>query len=112
MANVQSPSQGVPGYRALAAVIGPHCGLSLFKHFSVLNTHSLLLQQAELLHLESDLEAAISVDRDDGLRYDEVALDLIKSRESAESSDQWDLILKIREKLRDYSIGRSIRPTK
>lgn len=103
MSNVQDPNQSSPGYRALAAIIGPYCGMALFKRFSILNAHSLLLQQAELLHLESDLEALIAVDRDDGLRYDEIALDLIKSGESGQSSDQWSLVLKIREKLRDYS---------
>jgi hypothetical protein len=45
-----------PGYPALADFMGQHGGMAMYKQFANLSTHSLLMQQVELLDLQRELE--------------------------------------------------------
>lgn len=91
------------GYYALAHIMGLGAGTAMFKRFAHLNVHSLLIQQAELLDLQRQLDVWISVDKSRGLQFDTVALDLIKAGKDGSNDEQWKLVLQIREKLRIYS---------
>lgn len=89
------------GYPALARLMGPYTGMAMYKRFGVLNAHSLLLQQAELLDLEQQFDLQAAVDRSAGLNYDEKALNLLHS--PTHSDKQWQLAKSVRERLKDYS---------
>jgi hypothetical protein len=45
-----------PGYPALADFMGQHGGMAMYKQFANLSTHSLLMQQVQLLNLQRELE--------------------------------------------------------
>lgn len=97
------------GYPKLATIMGPYKGMALFKRFAALNARNLLYMQAELLELQRQLDMAASFDREEGYSYDVEALALIKSDEEDEEQDdasQWQLFLKIRRKLKEYSQSR------
>ncbi|CAK1363880.1 unnamed protein product [Cercospora beticola] len=88
------------GYPALAQLLGPHSSMAMFKRFSRLSAHSLLMRQVELLDLERQLEVQAALDRDDGLKYDVKAIDLLQSSEH--NGQQWQIIKSIRENLDQY----------
>ncbi|KAL1626905.1 hypothetical protein SLS54_002443 [Diplodia seriata] len=83
--------------------MGPYPGMAIFKRFAELNAHSLLIQQAELLEVERELEAARASDTDDRLPYNEKAINLINSGETGPDNNQWQLVLKARELLEKYN---------
>jgi hypothetical protein len=85
------------GYAALARLMGPYRDMVQFSRLSRLNTYSLLVQQAELLKLERDLEITLGVDVN--ATYQKVARDITSDSESYEAN----LVLEIREKLKEYS---------
>lgn len=58
------------GYRALAALMGSYADIAQLRRVSKFNSHSLLIQQAELLHLERKFQSYAIVDRNRGLDYD------------------------------------------
>lgn len=58
------------------------------------------MRQAELLDLERQLEVQAALDRDDGLKYDVKAIDLLQS--SDHNGQQWQIIKSIRESLDQY----------
>ncbi|KAM0716127.1 hypothetical protein Q7P37_008641 [Cladosporium fusiforme] len=91
------------GYFALAHIMGLGSGTAMFKRFAQLNLHSLLIQQAELLDLQRQLDVAISVDKGRGLHFDTIALDLIEAGKDGINDEQWKLVMQIREKLRTYN---------
>ncbi|KAK3638735.1 hypothetical protein LTR56_012842 [Elasticomyces elasticus] len=92
------------GYTALATVMGPFHRMRMYKRFAALSAHNLLLQQAEVLDLESQLQAQVIADRKIGLPYERNARSMIESgRISDKSGHQWRLVLQIREKLSDYN---------
>jgi hypothetical protein len=82
-----------------------------FPRFRELNTKNLLYYQVELNDLEGQLRMVEQKDwkkRENSQegKYAKKAEDLIKSHELAPGSrgrKQWDLVIKIRERLRDYS---------
>ena len=93
------------GYRALADLMGtfPHTGM--YKRFASLNAR-LLIQQAEILHLETELRDLITDDRQAGFSYDENAQVLIASaQKDGIQAEQWRLTLEIRHKLKEYSVS-------
>ncbi|KAL0254265.1 hypothetical protein SLS55_009739 [Diplodia seriata] len=92
-----------PGYPTLARIMGPYPGMAIFKRFAELNAHSLLIQQAELLEVERELEAARASDTDDRLPYNEKAINLINSGETGPDNSQWQRVLKARELLEKYN---------
>ncbi|GME61005.1 hypothetical protein GTA08_BOTSDO00801 [Neofusicoccum parvum] len=91
------------GYPKLATIMGPYRGMALFKRFASLNARNLLYMQAELLQLELELDELASGDREEGLSYDVDAWSLMKPGEQEDGNRQWRLILRIREKLKEYN---------
>lgn len=91
------------GYHALASLMGPVGGMAQFKRFTKLNTHNLLMQQAEILHLENKLVAHVKVDHQEGLDYECNVGNMLAAHGAGMLDEQWQLILEIREKLKAYS---------
>lgn len=92
------------GYPDLAKIMGPHTGMGLFKRFASLNAKNTLYMQVELLDLEQQLEDLEDVDKEHmRLPYYRDAHALINSESEGLNSDQWHLVLTIREKLQQYS---------
>lgn len=97
----QCPRQ--TGYPALASVMGPFRRMSMYKRFSSLNSYSLLMRQAELIHLEARLQAFISAGKQAGLKYNESVYDMLQAAQSGGmDSERWELVLEIRRKLDEY----------
>ena len=98
------------GYRALAQYFTDEAGMAILSRFDTLNVQNLLYMQAEIFHLERELQSIASEDasapcteRKDS-RYS--VMNLQESLNGTESF-QWEKILEIREKLARYSIRQN-----
>ena len=98
------------GYPGLSKLMGHADGLGMFKRFTDLNMRNLLYMQAELLALEDELEIATCNDHHDPNSpsrklYSRSAKTLRASKDSSDprNREQWDKVLEIREKLKEYS---------
>jgi len=94
------------GYPGLAKFIGQDLdqGLGIFKQFSQLNARNLLYMQAELLCLEQELDVITHVDEhgtDPSTKN--FARSVWEMRKPA-IRPQWEKVLEIRGKLKDYSM--------
>src|SRR2546423_9509780 len=95
------------GYSKLAALIGKHHDLAIFRRFSVLNSKNLLYMQGELVQLEAELnmiELENRASRDPekvGFEYSVTAL--MGPHQSEDGHERWAKILEIREKLKEHS---------
>ena len=112
--NCQVSLDFVPQYRArtmghygkLAAMIGAHQEMALFRQFAALNAKSLLYMQSELVHLEAELS---SIEVDDTYSGDSqketFRVSVFDLKESCGTGKdlQWRKVLEIREKLKEYS---------
>lgn len=110
-----APSVSSPqGYGRIAEMLAIHPTNAVFRQFGALNALNLLYYQAELSQLEVDLCEAAKVDRDDtdpcrqlyfrshwllshGSTHD--------GQPTADSTAQWDLVLKMRCVVREYSMS-------
>ena len=95
------------GYPALSTLMGPHRGLAQFKRFAVLSTYSVLMQQAELLDLENQLQAHIAADQELSIGNNKSFLALSESVKNGDkiSNELWEILLQIRQKLKDYRMA-------
>jgi hypothetical protein len=95
----------IEGYPRLARVMGPR-NLSLFRKFAELNAFNLLQLQAELVYLEQELKILHEIDHTSGhptrTSHAKSAYTLRNSMGSG-NDQQWQKILEIREKLKEYS---------
>jgi hypothetical protein len=89
--------------------MGPYPGMSMFKRFAPLNARNLLYMQAEIVDLEQQLEI-LAVDDETGteVSHHDFAVKALKLRESildedGDHGDQWEKVLEIRERLKEYS---------
>ena len=93
-------------YTRLAALIGSHQELALFRQFAFLNAKNLLYMQSELVHLEGEL-ANIALEDDSSGDGDktlfQVSLFDLKESSRTRKDLQWRKVLEIREKLKEYS---------
>ena len=99
----------VTGYPKLAHKMGILPEQAIFRQFSALNAESLLYQQAELMQLEKDLRAVQREDNEDSDPFKKrYAVDWYWLNESVSEGKgkQWELFLKIRAKLREYSASK------
>ena len=93
-------------YNKLAALVGTHQELALFRKYGALNAKNLLYMQAELTHLQSELAR---IELEDKYSEDPRKATYITSVFDLRDSDgtsrdlQWRKILEIREKLKVYS---------
>ena len=92
------------GYAKVARFMGRHTEFALFRRFRALNMQNLLYLQAEIIHLEADLYKLASEDIRHGKRQNH-AHDWwsLSQGESDGDTEQWELMLELREKLEKYS---------
>ena len=99
----------VKGYPKLARSMGIRPESAIFRSFGALNAKNLLYLQAELTYLEETLRDMEVIDHesDEGekVQYASDWFWLEVSAEERDGVDAWQLslVLKIREKLREYS---------
>jgi hypothetical protein len=95
------------GYSRLAALMGKHHDLAIFRRFAVLNAKSLLCMQGELVHLEAELKMIALKNRDseDPQKIDfEYSISALMGPHTSEDGhEHWAKVLEIREKLKEYS---------
>jgi len=96
------------GYTKLASLMGNHAEVAIFRRFNVLNALNLLYLQSEISELEESLHRACEADARscdvNRKRYDRHWLSLSESSIKLNgNAEQWNLVLKIREKLKEYS---------
>lgn len=93
------------GYAKIAMTMSHHGELAIFRRFSKLNLQNLLYLQAELTNLEKDLGELVERDKLDASRgfYAKDWWSLAESSDEEEGQEQWDKVLQIREKLKEYS---------
>ena len=93
------------GYAKIALAMSHHGELAIFRRFGKLNLQNLLYLQAELTHLERDLGELVERDSLDPNRgfYTKDWWSLAESSDEEEGQEQWDKVLQIREKLKEYS---------
>ena len=96
----------VTGYPKLAGQMELIPETAIFRRFGALNAQNLLYLQAELIYLEKQLRNCELVDNQSrhGSKS-KYALDWFWLSQSAIDGDeiQWNFVLKIREKLKEYS---------
>jgi hypothetical protein len=93
------------GYAKIASTMSHHSELAIFRRFSKLNLQNLLYLQAELTLLEKDLDELVERDKTNPNRgfYTKDWWSLAESSDDEEGQEQWDKVLQIREKLKEYS---------
>ena len=95
------------GYPRIAKLMGGDSEFAIFRRFSVLNAHNLLYLQAELVFLEAELHTI--AEADDRASNRESRRDFasdwwaLSHPEVPEDREQWDKVLEIRAKLKEYS---------
>lgn len=98
------------GYAAIADYFDHDRNIPILRRFRRLNVLNLLYMQAELFHLERELQSIAEEDAtsSDQTRQD-FAYSILNLRASAETVDgfQWEKILEIRTKLEEYSMKDS-----
>jgi len=96
------------GYAKIAALMGKYPESSFISQFSALNIQDLLYRQAELIGLQQNLrrleESNDYSNDDEKARFatDWFALSSADGHEKG-GSEQWELVLEIRQKLKEYS---------
>jgi hypothetical protein len=94
------------GYHKLASLVSDHEELLILRRFATANAKNLLYMQAEILHLEAELHD-IALEDHSGCEkhrnYEYCVFDLKESCRTRGSDAQWQKILELREKLKDYS---------
>ena len=104
------------GYDKLAKLFKQHDDLAMFRSFTALNAKNLLYMQAELLHLEKDLENQNEFDSESGDPAAKSFALYWKALDDAAGDEtgvlQKKMVLKIREKLNEYCEDSDLRLTK
>lgn len=95
------------GYAKVATLMSHHGELAIFRRFTKLNYQNMLYLQAELTHLEVDINTLAIRDAASPGRgaYSSHWWHLAQSEESHDDDEQWDKALQIREKLNEYSMN-------
>lgn len=97
------------GYSRLASYMGEGAEIAMFKRFTALNAHNLLLYQAELSELEKKLTEAIEKDEASGdfrrMLYDRYLVALQCSETDIDgNTEQLNTLRQIRKTLKEYSM--------
>jgi hypothetical protein len=101
-------NKSMEGYAKLAALMGDHPEVAIFRRFGAVNAQNLLYLQAELTHLELKLRKYAKEDANSRhhkrVLYSTDWQTLSESIIVPDNDDkQWNTILTIRERLREYS---------
>ena len=97
------------GYAKIASIMGSHPEVAILRRFGALNAQNLLYLQAELVALEQDLRAISAKDstsnEQNRAKYSRDWYTLSRSQTTGgdDAGKQWQTILLIREKLKEYS---------
>lgn len=93
------------GYPKISQLMGCQDECAIYRRFRNLNSLNLLYLQAELTHLEQDLQRLTERDARTLKRrfYAKDWLSLSQNDEEEEDAEQWDKFLEIRRKLEQYS---------
>jgi hypothetical protein len=93
------------GYAKVAQLMGTHTEFAMFRRFKGLNMRNLLYLQAEITHLEAELQRLATVDAKHRDR-EHHAHDWwsLSQGEGEGDMEQWETVLDIREKLEKYSM--------
>lgn len=99
------------GYSRLAKFMGTYRGEAIYRRFRTLHNKVLLSRQAELVHLQAELDIVSRQDRysHDAKRerFEYVFASLKEASVDERGRDQWNKLLEIRQKLKEY--GNNIR---
>lgn len=88
------------GYATIAASMAKYPESAMFRQF-----HALAMQ--DLLYLQAELDAEASNDAsqsEDGVKFSQDWYPLSSAMGADEANEQWTLALRIREKLKEYSV--------
>jgi hypothetical protein len=93
------------GYAKIAQLMGAHEEFAILRRFRAMNMQNLLYQQAEIIHLENELHDLARRDARHSDRGNH-AHDWwsLSQGEGEGETEQWELVLEIREKLEKYSL--------
>jgi hypothetical protein len=92
------------GYAKVALLMGTHREYQIFRRFRDLNLQNLLYLQAEITHLEAELQKIAEENLEhSGRRYFAHDWWSLSQGENDGDSDQWEVVLDIRNKLGQYS---------
>lgn len=107
---VVSPDNIMAGYDKLARLVADYPDLTIYRRFGVLSAKILLFMQAELVHLERNLEIVANDDRKDPARSSfETSWAALFGAPSGEGADlQSRKITEIQDKLSNYRMSRKI----
>ena len=94
------------GYPKISQLMGCQDECAIYRRFRNLNSLNLLYLQAELTHLEQDLQRLTERDARSLERrfYARDWLSLSQNDDKDEDAEQWDKFLEIRAKLEQYSV--------
>ena len=94
------------GHAKIATFMSQNTEFAIFRRFRKLNYQNLLYLQAELIHLERDLRELAERDSNDANRtfYCKDWWFLAQNEEEHDDREQWEKVLQIREKLKEYSM--------
>ena len=107
MGSIDPFGDAVIGYPKLAAKIAVQPEAAIYRRFGALNAQNLLYLQAELVDLEERLKEQQDLDDNDSTgRKSEYAKNWFSLQDSGVDGDteQLDLVMKIREVLKEYSM--------
>jgi hypothetical protein len=93
------------GYTKVARLMGNHNEMAAFRGFQALNFQNLLYQQAELIELETELQALALADKSSdhpSRTLYEKHWRLLSRSAGDGNNEQWQKVLQIRAKLREY----------
>jgi hypothetical protein len=107
-------SWSMGSYPKLSTFMASWPDVAIFRRFGALNAQNLLFLQAEITHLERELQIIREKNElnndEKGLHGDRNWFELSQESEDGERHPQWVVIQDIREKLREYSKSASQRP--
>lgn len=92
------------GYAKIARLMANHHEMATFRGFKAIGFQNLLYLQAELVYLQNELQELVKADKESGHPIKSVyEKDWCQLRQSqADGSEQWQKVLEIRAKLREY----------
>lgn len=112
----QIPMTRKGGYDLMGRLMGEVPETGIFRSFTTLSAENLLYLQAEMVTLETDWREAQQANKDspDVAKQRRIYNwdDLRHSGEAGDEQDQWDDVLEIREKLKEYRMKRPHKPYK
>ena len=93
-------------YHKLASFMGTWSDVAIFRRFGALNAQNLLYLQAEITHLERELELVRQKEgsTEKGLQAQRSWFELSQDSKDGQPCRQWLVVQDVREKLAEYSL--------